>query len=195
MAYSPSLFCPERIRRAEGGIPIIPSGFVARIKSRLFSTLIRASLRRPVHLCLVALACCLISGCATTEKPAYIASVEIQGNTPGQITAMAEKVFADNGYRPAEHLAGKLWFEKPGSGMNKFAYGDWVGDTQVWIRVKLNIAAIGEALYRLECTPVLVKDKGGSTEEEIKISSVHHRPYQKLLDEVAARLKPKAFGS
>ena len=108
---------------------------------------------------------------------------------------MAEKVFADNGYRPPENAGRKFWFEKPGSGMNKFAYGDWVGDTQVWVRAKLNIASIGEARYRLECIPVLVKDKGGSTEEEIKISSMHHRPYQKLLDEVAARLKPKASGS
>jgi hypothetical protein len=143
----------------------------------------------------MALAFCLVTGCATAEKHAYIASVEIQGNTPGQITAMAEKVFVDNGYRPAQNAGGKPWFEKAGSGMNKFAYGDWVGDTQVWVRVKLNIASIGEARYRLECTPALVKDRGGSTEEEIKISSMHHRPYQKLLDEVAARLNPKASGS
>ena len=60
---------------------------------------------------------------------------------------------------------------------------------------KLNIAPIGEARFRLECVPVLVKDKGGSTEEEIKISSMHHRPYQDLLDQVAARLKPKVTSS
>jgi len=141
---------------------------------------------------LIALAFWLVSGCATAEKHAYIASVEIQGNTPGQITAMAEKVFTENGYHAAGNAGERMLFEKPGSGMNKFAYGDWVGDTQVWIRAKLNIAPIGEARFRLECVPVLVKDKGGSTEEEIKISSMHHGRYQDLLDQVAARLKPKA---
>jgi hypothetical protein len=136
-----------------------------------------------------------ITGCATHEKPPYLASVEIQGNTPWQIITAVEKVFTDNGYHAAGNAGGRLLFEKPGSGMNKFAYGDWVGDTQVWIRVKLNIASIGEARHRLECVAVLVKDKGGSTEEEIKISSMHHRPYQKLLDDVAAKLQPKASGS
>lgn len=143
----------------------------------------------------MALSCWLLAGCATAEKPPYMASVEIQGNTPGQIAAMAEKVFTENGYHAAGTAGGRMLFEKTGSGMNKFAYGDWVGDTQVWIRVKLHIASIGEARFRLECVPVLVKDKGGSTEEEIKISSMHHRPYQKLLDDVAARLKPKATSS
>lgn len=129
----------------------------------------------------------LFAGCATEEKPDYLAAVEIQGNTPGQITEAIEAVFTENGYK----LAGKLVFEKPGSGMNKFAYGDWVGDTEVWVRVKLNIVPIGEALFRVECRAFLIKDKGRSMEEQIKIKSMHHRPYQKLLDDVVARLKPK----
>jgi hypothetical protein len=67
-----------------------------------------------------------------------------------------------------------------------------VGDTEVLVRAKVNITPIGEALFRVDCTPFLVKDKGRSMEEEIKVSSAHHRPYQKLLDDVAARLKPKS---
>jgi hypothetical protein len=134
----------------------------------------------------------LIAGCATRDKPSYIASVEIQFNTPGQIAAVTEAVFTENGYKEAGSGAARLVFEKPGSGMNKFAYGDWVGDTEVLVRAKVNITPIGEALFRVDCTPFLVKDKGRSMEEEIKVSSAHHRPYQKLLDDVAARLKPKS---
>jgi len=133
----------------------------------------------------------LFAGCATQEKPNYLAAVEIQGNTPGQIATVTEAVFTENGYKLTGSSPGKFVFEKPGSGMNKFAYGDWVGDTEVWVRAKLNIVPIGEALFRIECTADLVKDKGRSTEEQIKISSMHHRPYQKLLDDAAARLKPK----
>lgn len=133
----------------------------------------------------------LIAGCATRDKPSYIASVEIQGNTPGQIAAVTEAVFTENGYKLAGGSATKPVFEKPGSGMNKFAYGDWVGDTEILVRAKVNITMIGEAAWRVDCTPFLVKDKGRSMEEEIKVSSVHHKPYQKLLDDVAARLKPK----
>jgi hypothetical protein len=138
--------------------------------------------------------CLLLSaGCATREKPDYLAAVEIRGNTPGQIATATEAVFSENGYKLAGRSGTKLVFEKPGSGMNKFAYGDWVGDTQVWVRVKLNIVPIGEALFRVDCKAFLVKDKGGSTEEEIKVSSMHHRPYQKLLDDVATHLKPKSL--
>lgn len=134
----------------------------------------------------------LIAGCATRDKPSYIASVEIKGNTPGQIAAVTEAVFAENGYKLAGGSSTKPVFEKTGSGMNKFAYGDWVGDTEVWVRVKVNISPIEEAVCRVDCTPFLVKDKGRSMEEEIKVSSVHHKPYQKLLDDIAGRLKPKS---
>jgi hypothetical protein len=133
----------------------------------------------------------LSAGCATRDKPDYIAAVEIHGNTPGQIAAVTEAVFAENGYKLAGGSATKPVFEKPGSGMNKFAYGDWVGDTEVWVRVKVSITPVEEAVWRIDCRPFLVKDKGRSMEEEIKVSSVHHKPYQKLLDDIAARLKPK----
>ena len=168
------------------------------------AALINTWLRRRVPCCrepwnpftsilVFSLLCALLSaGCVTREKPDYLASVEIEGNTPGQIAAATEAVFSANGYKLASSGAMKLMFEKPGSGMNKFAYGDWVGDSQVWVRVKLNLIPAGEALFRMDCRAFLVKDKGGSTEEEIKVSSMHHRPYQKLLDDVAARLKPKS---
>jgi hypothetical protein len=134
----------------------------------------------------------VIAGCATPDKPDYLAAVEIPGNTPGQIANTTETVFGENGYKITGRSAGKLVFEKPGSGMNKFAYGDWVGDTEVWVRVTVTITPIGEARFRLDCKAFLIKDKGRATEEQIKVSSMHHRPYQKLLDDVAARLKPKS---
>ena len=79
-------------------------------------------------------------------------------------------------------------FEKEGSSMNNFAYGSWLGDSKVWIRVKGSVILIGERRSRLECTAFLVRDIGSATEEELPVRGMHRGQYQKLLDQVAQRL-------
>jgi hypothetical protein len=133
------------------------------------------------------------NGCQSSDKPgsASFASVTISGNTPGQIRDTAIEVFHDDGYKVARREPTRMVFEKEGTGMNNFAYGSWLGDTPVWVRVKASIEPAGEMTFRLQCTAYMVRDIGGSTEEEIKVSGLHRGAYQKLLDEVANRLTRK----
>jgi hypothetical protein len=131
----------------------------------------------------------LILGCATTEKaPKPFAAVTITGNTPGQILDATTEVFQANGYKASATAPGKLLFEKQAGGMSNFAYGSWLSDDRVWIRVKILVLPAGEMKFRLQCSAFMVRDRGGSTEEEIALSRLRRGSYQKLLDEVALRL-------
>jgi hypothetical protein len=143
---------------------------------------------------------CLLlgAGCKSAGKPAAgcFASVEINGNTPGQISRVAVEVFRENGYLAAHSGPPEMVFEKRGSTMNNLAYGNWMGGEPVWVRVKVSIVRTGEMANRLQCTASLLRDRNGLMEEEIKVSRLRSGPYQKLLEEVRRRLNPaRAEGS
>ena len=131
------------------------------------------------------------TGCGTFDKaPASkFASVRIEGNTPGQIRDAAAAVFRDHGFKVT---LGKtnLVCEKEGSGMDNFAYGNWMGGEPVWLRVKVTIVPLSEGTFRLQCLAYKVRDKGSfAFEEEVQVSRMSSRPYRKMLEEVAARLR------
>ncbi len=84
-----------------------------------------------------------------------------------------------------------LVFEKKATGWNKLAYGNWVDDIPLYLRVKASILPAGEETFRLECQAFMVRDRGSATEEDIKLGKSRSRPYQEILEEVAARLRPK----
>ena len=132
-------------------------------------------------------------GCRSTEPgiEPNLASVLISGNTPGQIRDAAVEVFGENGYAATQTTPGNMVFEKKGSGMNNFAYGNWLGDTPIWVRVKAKVVPSGEMTCRLLCNVFLVRDRGSATEEELPVSKVHKGKYKKLLKEVAERFAKK----
>jgi len=72
--------------------------------------------------------------------------------------------------------------------MNEIAYGNWLGDIPVWVRVKASIISAGEMTYRLQCQAFMVRDKGTGAEEEVALGALHRGSYQKLMDKVAQRL-------
>ena len=131
----------------------------------------------------------LLCACRSTEHtgPTPLASVVISGNTPGQIRDAATDVFVANGFKASETGNGTTLFERRGGSMSNFAYGSWLSDDPVWIRVKASVVPAGEMKYRLQCFAFVVRDKNGATEEELSLTQLHHHTYQKLLDEVAAR--------
>ncbi len=141
------------------------------------------------------------AGCHTTNNPVAaeavadaIAAVQIKGNTPGQIRDVAGEVFEEHGWTRGSRRAGELVFEKPGSKFSNFAYGNWMGDTPMWVRAKLFILPSGEQQYTLQCKAYRVRDKGSATEEELKVGRMSNGPYQKLLDEIASRFKGARAG-
>ncbi len=131
-----------------------------------------------------------VSGCKSgpDKGGSGFASVIISGNTPGQVLEAAEQIFIQNGYVARADGPNRVVCEKQGSGWNNVAYGNWIGDTPVWQRVRLTAVALGEAVVRLDCQAYYVRDRGQTTEEELPISKMRSGPYQKLLKKTARHL-------
>ena len=141
----------------------------------------------------VLLACLLLAtGCGSTGKSgsSSFASVEITNRTPEQIREATVAVFMENGYTMGPSGSTELVFEQEGSRMNEIAYGNWMGGTPVYVRVKASIVPLAEGKYRLQCSAGMVRDRGDSFfEEDVKLANIRRRPYQDLLDKVAKRLR------
>jgi len=139
-------------------------------------------------ICLLALASL---GCKSTQhRASHFASVEIRGNTPGQIHDAATAVFLENGYKLAKPGLTSFVFEKEASKLSNFTHGSWAGDAPVVVRVKVSIVPVAEADFRLECDAFMVRDAGsGLLEDESHVSRLYAGSYQKLLDKVAGRLR------
>jgi hypothetical protein len=142
----------------------------------------------------VALVCSLLPlGCKSTGKPAsaHFASVEIQGNTPGQIRDVTVEVFKEHEYLVTHSAPANMMFEKEGTEWDKVAYGNWLGGA-VWIRVRASIVPISEEKFRLQCNAFMVRDRGNASEEEVKLTSLQSHSYQKLLEEISQRFHPNS---
>lgn len=139
------------------------------------------------------LLCLLVTGCHSTNQSASsFASTTITGNTPGQIRDAAVRVFQEDGYQAKRVDPDALLFEKEGSRMDEIAYGNWLGDIPVWVRVKASIVSAGEMTHRLQCQAFMVRDRGTGAEEEVALRTMHRGSYQKLMDKVAQRLGKEA---
>jgi hypothetical protein len=143
---------------------------------------------------LPALAFCLIgflgAGCHVSGKSESngFAIVEIHGNTPGQISAVALQVFRENGYLVARTEPQAMTFEKQASNMEAIKYGGWLD--AVWARVEVTIVPVAEQTFEVQARVRLLQGRG-NFEEEVKHASIKIAPYQQLLTEVAKRLGQK----
>lgn len=129
--------------------------------------------------------------CKSLDKPdsASFASVRIQGHTAEQIRAAAVVVFQQDGYMAAEIKPTQMVFEKEGSRWDQIAYGSWVNDAPVWIRVRVAMVALSADVYRLQCLAFKVRNKGDAlSEDEVRLRNNHSKPYQALLDKILGQL-------
>jgi hypothetical protein len=139
-----------------------------------------------VAACLAAVAA---TGCrsAATQEPLRFASVVIHGQPHERVRDVTAEVFLEHGYRVARNGWADLIFEREGSTMNNLAYGTLMSG-RVWVRVKASVVDNSPGTCRLACEAFVLQNRGEALEEEIRITKIHNRPYQELLDEVAKRL-------
>jgi hypothetical protein len=130
-------------------------------------------------------------GCRSTpaEDGEGTASVTITNRSVAEIRDAALATFTADGYSTVSEGATHLVFEKKGSGMTQFLYGDFVGGA-VWIRVRTEIMKLSASTDRLQCEAFRVEDYGDRLmEREHAISKSRSSTYQKLLDKVKQRLQ------
>lgn len=131
-----------------------------------------------------------LAGCHTSRpSSASFASVVIENRTPDQIRQTAVAVFAGDGYRAASLSGDELVFEKEGTRGDQIAYGSIVGDQAIRVRVRTVIVPLAPQQHRLQCKAYMVREAGTSFEDEVRLKNFRSGPYQKLLEEVAVRLK------
>jgi hypothetical protein len=132
------------------------------------------------------------AGCGTFDQSSAekFASVIIKGNTPRQIRDVAADVFAGHGYKVVITKT-NLICERMGSGVDNVAYGNWMsGEQPVYVRVRVEAVQLSQGTCRLQCLAYKVRDRGSfAFEEEVKVYNVGSHAYQKMLNEVADRLK------
>lgn len=134
-------------------------------------------------------------GCST-GKPASasFASVVIPNRSPEEIHDTTVQVFEEAGYRKKRGPGELMVFEREGSRGDQIVYGGIGGAAYggaVTVRVKAEIVdVVGQDARRLQCTAYIVNDAGdGIFEDTQRLANFRRGPYQKLLDEVAAKLK------
>ena len=141
---------------------------------------------------LLATASTTLVGCKSLDKPASasFASVRIQGGTPEQIRAATVVVFQQDGYTSVNVKQLEMVFEKEGSRWDRIAYGSWVDDASVWVRVRVSVDPISEGACWLQCQAFRVRNKGDPVfEEQVRLRNNRSKPYQALLDKVPGQLK------
>ncbi len=99
-------------------------------------------------------------------------------------------MFQQDGYVAAGGQRPEMIFEREGSRWDQIAYGSWVNDAPVWLRVRVSVVPLSADTFRLQCQAYKVRDKGDPfTEDQVRIRSNHSKPYQALLDKVLGQLK------
>ncbi len=105
-------------------------------------------------------------------------------------------VFGEAGYKANRSHNGSMVFEKEGSKGDQILYGGLGGAAYggaVTVRVKAEIVDLmGQDAHRLQCQAYMVQDAGeGVFEDKQRLANFRRGPYQKLLDDVATKLKFK----
>jgi len=124
------------------------------------------------------------------DKPgsAAFASVRIAGHTPEQIRGATVLEFEQEGFTPVDMKSPEMVFEREGTRWDQIAYGSWM-TKNVWLRVKVTVQPMYTDNYRLECQAFRVRDKGEPLESDpVPLRHSQNKPYQTLLDKIAARL-------
>lgn len=151
-------------------------------------------MRTPCNLAtslLLATACLALFGCKSMNEPASasFSSVRIQGHTADQIRGATVVVFQHDGYTLAEAQRSDMVFEKEASRWDQIAYGNWVNEAPVSIRVKVSMVPLSPDGFRLQCQAYKVRNKGDPLgEQQVRISSAHSKSYLALLEKVRGQL-------
>ncbi len=130
-------------------------------------------------------------GCQSARGPGGMshASVQIRGHSVADIQQTATKVFQEENYRLAIATSEEMVFERPGSRLDALKWGGWSGKG-VTMRVKVGLSQLTDGSYLVEANAYAVQNSDDPFfRTESRNLLLNRRPYQKLLDEVARRLK------
>jgi hypothetical protein len=142
---------------------------------------------------LIILAAIFSSGCSSMDKPesASFAAVVIVNQSVETIQQAAVTVFQNNGYQALTLADGSVGFEREATEREQRQYAGFVGaheGEKVIMRVRIKIEPKNPGAYWLSCKAYAVCNPGqGVFETTTALFDFQSGPYQKLLNQVAAR--------
>jgi hypothetical protein len=104
-----------------------------------------------------------------------------------EIALVTTAVFREAGYHPTQPAGQHMVFERKGSTWKSIVYGDW-SEGLIWYRAKVDILPPQDNRTVIACNASYVMDRGNAHFEEEKKVRGGGGEYQKLLDQVQARL-------
>jgi len=140
---------------------------------------------------LLAFSSTVLVGCQSAKQPGSVshASVQIQDRSLAEIQQAATAVFREEGYTRAWATSEEMVFERPGSRRDALKWGGWAGQG-VTMRVNVQLHVPVEGRYLLQADAYAVQNSNDPFfQTESRNILLNRRPYQKLLNEVARRLK------
>jgi hypothetical protein len=117
------------------------------------------------------------------------ATVQIRGRTVAGIQQTATAVFREQSYALTKATPEEMVFERPGTRREALKWGGWSG-AGVTMRVKVRLSEMLGGVHLLQADAYAVQHSDDPFfQSESRNILLNRRPYQKLLDEVAKRLK------
>jgi len=140
---------------------------------------------------LLAVCAASLVGCQSSKQSGSMnhATVKIQGHTVADIQQTAAVVFREAGYASVQSSPEQMVFDRPGTRRDALKWGGWAG-SGVTMRVKVGLSSTLDGGQLLEANAYAVQNSEDPFfRTESRNLLLNHRPYQKLLDEIAKRLK------
>ncbi len=141
---------------------------------------------------LLALALTSLLGCQSAKEPGSLshASVQIRGHSMADIQQTATAVFREAGYSLATATSEEMVFDRPGSRRDAVKWGGWATGQSVTMRVRVRSSVMLDGSQLLQADAYAVQNSDDPFfQTESRNILLNRSPYQKLLDEVARRLK------
>jgi len=130
-------------------------------------------------------------GCQSAKQPGSMshASIQVRGHSVEEIRQTTTDVFREAGYGLASATRDEMVFERPGNRRDVLKWGGWSG-SGVTMRVKVRPSPMLNGSQLLQGDAYAVQNSDDPFfQTESRNVLLNRRPYQKLLDEVAKRLK------
>jgi hypothetical protein len=133
-----------------------------------------------------------VTGCQSfSQGPAddSTASIKVFNRTPDQILTVTRRVFLAHGFYETAAAGNQITFERPGTTADKMAYGSYMFDQTVNLRVVVTINPIDNAYTLVGCKAWQVqRGAGGVIDETHEVRGFRKRPYKELMDKISEQL-------
>lgn len=133
---------------------------------------------------LLALTALALGACSTIEPGAPVAAVSVQARSSFEIKEVVERVFNEAGYRTSGRTFETITFDREADRMNTVTYGNWIGG-EVAERARVAVVEKSDGVYRVRCTPLIVRDPSDvAFEDEHRRMQLFSPHYSRLLRSV-----------